>query len=418
MNNLVIPQSSAMPRYELDQILPKPIFDHTSFPLLKYRNYPVFSWSWFWRRALLVSAVTILLSMLLALITNVTEPKDNAILQGIHIFLAYAGAAILPTFLATLVRQKFDRRRGLFAVLALSVALGGFAQFRINMWMNDTFPKPTMLENNSVMKQKVDADKKAIEESFSAKLANFALTSAFYLAVGGIFAVIRYPSELRQWKAGLQNFALRNAENLRRESDQKLSVLQAQIEPHFLFNTLASIRSLVRREPARAEDSIDALVDYLRLTLPKFRDGVNAHQSTLKEQFDLCESYLQLMKVRMGDRLTYDLNLPVAAHNYPFPSLMLITLVENAIKHGLEPKVAAGMVTIDAEIDNKILVVSVADNGVGLGNAISQEAKVGAGLGLSNIRAQLLERYKGLASLNITGQPNAGFTAKITIPLN
>src|SRR6185436_5202353 len=105
----------------------------------------------------------------------------------------------------------------------------------------------------------------------------------------------------------------REIEQLRQqksEVDLKLAVLQAQVEPHFLFNTLASVHSLIRKDPGRAEATIEALVDHLRATLPKLRAGVGSPHSTLEAQLEVCRSYLQVMQVRMGDRLRYGIDVP------------------------------------------------------------------------------------------------------------
>jgi LytS/YehU family sensor histidine kinase len=188
--------------------------------------------------------------------------------------------------------------------------------------------------------------------------------------------------------------------------------LQAQVEPHFLFNTLASVRALVRQEPAQAEATLDALVDYLRATIPKLRDEDSALHSTLGQQLDLCASYLELMRLRTAGRLSYSIDVDDALRALPFPPMLLISLVENAIKHGVEPKPGPGKVTIAVERRERDLHVSVIDDGLGL------RLGVGGGLGLANVRAQLDTRYGARAGFQLTGEPARGARAELRIPLH
>jgi sensor histidine kinase YesM len=188
-------------------------------------------------------------------------------------------------------------------------------------------------------------------------------------------------------------------------------MLQAQVEPHFLFNTLASVRSLVATDPARAAQTIDGLAQYLRATLPKLRAGTGASPSTLGEQFAICASYLELMRLRMGERLAVELDLPADLHDAPFPPLLLISLVENAIKHGVEPKPGLTKVTLSARmVERNRLEVRVEDDGAGL------RLGMGEGTGLANVRAQLLTRFGASASLELGARDAGGVTARIVVP--
>jgi sensor histidine kinase YesM len=198
------------------------------------------------------------------------------------------------------------------------------------------------------------------------------------------------------------------------EVDLRLTVLQAQVEPHFLFNTLASVHSLIRKDPQRAEATVEALVDHLRATLPKLRQGVGSQHSTLAEQIEVCTSYLAVMKVRMGERLRYDIDVPQALLSHPFPPLMLISLVENAIKHGIEPSTDGGSITIRAtevrEGDLKDIAVSVIDQGVGL------RPGLGDGMGLANLRAQLTAQFGARGRFSISGGTEGGTVATMIVP--
>jgi sensor histidine kinase YesM len=196
------------------------------------------------------------------------------------------------------------------------------------------------------------------------------------------------------------------------DTDMKLAVLQAQIEPHFLFNTLASIRPLIRQDAAAAESALDALSDHLRATIPQMRSGGSGVMSTLGQQLDICASYLAVMKVRMGARLHHEIEVAENLRSQDFPPLILLSLVENAIKHGIEPKPGPGRIMVHAAISGTDLQVSVLDDGQGLKDGLS------SGLGLSNIREQLLVRYGGRARLAVAARPEGGTVAEIMIPAN
>jgi sensor histidine kinase YesM len=238
-----------------------------------------------------------------------------------------------------------------------------------------------------------------------------------YGALGGGLALRAYFSEQHRLTASHHKRELAAMRLQKDETALRLGVLQAQVEPHFLFNTLASLRSLVRQDPALAETTIDALVDHLRATIPKMRDDTGKLASTLGQQLDICSSYLKLMQVRMGSRLSYEINVPTHFREYEFPPLMLISLVENAIKHGIETKPGEGSIQIHAEkivtsAGEGKLKVSVLDNGPGL------SAGLGGGLGLANIREQLKARFANAAKLDIGTHSTGGTIASVELPLS
>ena len=190
-----------------------------------------------------------------------------------------------------------------------------------------------------------------------------------FVASGGL-ALWAYFSESKRWAEHWRRVELEKMSLQKSEADLRLTLLQAQVEPHFLFNTLASVRSLVTSDPQRASQTIDALAQHLRATLPKLRAATGVAQSTLGEQFAICASYLELMKVRLGERLRVDIRLPAELHDVPFPPLLLISLVENAVKHGVEPKPGVTRVVLAARVvedgGRKRLEVQVEDDGAGL----------------------------------------------------
>ena len=189
--------------------------------------------------------------------------------------------------------------------------------------------------------------------------------------------------------------------------EARMEALQAQIEPHFLFNTLASIDQLIQTDPPRASKMQQSLIRYLRSAMPQMRDG---KRPTLGQQVDLCRAFLDIMAVRMEDRLQTAVNVPEGLKSAVFPSMMLLTLVENAIKHGLEPRASGGKVEISAEIADGALAVSVTDDGVGFA------PQGDGGVGLANIRERLKALYSGRAELIITVPPTGGTCATIKVP--
>jgi signal transduction histidine kinase len=189
--------------------------------------------------------------------------------------------------------------------------------------------------------------------------------------------------------------------------EARMEALQAQIEPHFLFNTLASIDQLIQTDPPRASKMQQSLIRYLRSAMPQMREG---RRPTLGQQVNLCSAFLEIMAVRMEGRLQTIVSVPDGLKSAVFPSMMLQTLVENAIKHGLEPKPEGGRLEISAEVADGQLAVHVLDTGVGFMPTAE------AGVGLANVRERLQALYKGRAELIITVPPAGGTCATIKVP--
>ncbi|VXB11841.1 histidine kinase [Massilia sp. 9I] len=187
----------------------------------------------------------------------------------------------------------------------------------------------------------------------------------------------------------------------------KLNLLHAQVEPHFLYNTLASAQVLTRSDPARADEMLGNLIQYLRHSLPRTEDA----PSTIGEELERARAYLDILKIRMGPRLQLQVDIPDALRGVLFPTMMLQTLVENAIKHGLEPKPGGGTVWILArQVDNTV-AVTVADDGRGF----TAEGG-GTGVGLRNVRERLRLAYGSAASFSIVANFPSGVAATITVP--
>lgn len=186
----------------------------------------------------------------------------------------------------------------------------------------------------------------------------------------------------------------------------KLAALQAQVEPHFLFNTLANLKYLVRTDSALAQQMLDHLVGYLHNAMPDMRRV----SSTLGRELALAGDYLAIMRIRMGERLSFRIDADEAVRALPFPPAMLISLVENAIKHGLESATRPGELVISATLDDGALRVTVADNGAGLCD------EPGQGVGLANIHERLQLLYGARASLTVVAPPAGGVQAMLVVP--
>ena len=198
----------------------------------------------------------------------------------------------------------------------------------------------------------------------------------------------------------------------RRATEAQLRLLQAQIEPHFLFNTLANVQSLMDHDPPQARQMLSDFTDYLRASLGTLRN----QESTVAHELDLARSYLKLLQGRMEDRLRFEVEADEAAGRLPLPPLLLQPLVENAVVHGLEPSIEGGRVHVKARLTPRQLVLEVRDDGRGLDAPRRPGARQGAGLALTNIRQRLLTRYGSEATLDV--QPaSPGTLARITIPI-
>ena len=211
-------------------------------------------------------------------------------------------------------------------------------------------------------------------------------------------------------RSATEMFMQRQIEGAALDADVKrarLQLLRAQIEPHFLFNTLATVRTLARTDRAAAVDMIDHLMRYLSEALPKLRQ----EECCLAEELQLIDAYLRIHQIRMGSRLSYELLIPQALHEQRIPTMILLTLVENAVKHGINPSVDGGRISVSANRERDTLVLKVSDSGQGLA------ATDGHGMGLANIRRRLMMLYGDRAVLSLARPAARGVTATVSIPL-
>ena len=250
----------------------------------------------------------------------------------------------------------------------------------------------------------------ALEEYLSAERFGMII----FTLLGTLLMVVLMVNRKRVRQAQEAQAASRlRAEIIERQALQaQLRLLQAQIEPHMLFNTLANLQGLIAIDPDRASDMLDQLIQYLRATLNVSR----SESTTLEQEFGAMQAYLSLMGVRMGERLAYRLALPPELRNVRLPTMLLQPLVENAIVHGLEPKVDGGEIVISASTCADGIAIEVHDTGLGLG-ASHDRGRSGGGVGVSTTRERLQVLYGARAAITLEPAAPQGTLVRLSFPL-
>jgi signal transduction histidine kinase len=243
------------------------------------------------------------------------------------------------------------------------------------------------------------------------RLGDFLPNLAMLWIVASIMIKITYKGRIQAEVKAAQATETAESESLKRQvAEARMAALQAQVEPHFLFNTLASIDHLIETDPARASVMQKNLITYLRATLHKMREST----TTLGPEADLITAYLDILKVRMEERLSVNIDVPTGLRSASFPPMMLQSLVENAIKHGLEPSSEPATLSVSAQVHDGMLRVLVADTGVGFDPA--NRTTSGTGLGLANIRERLELLYGPAGHVEIAANSPRGTVVTLTIP--
>ncbi len=285
----------------------------------------------------------------------------------------------------------------------------------------DTVAKPAsaVTPQASVLAQPADnkdaANKLEHTPALKLMMEGFSLfvTTSLIIYTGGAVDFWYFFRQKKRLLEVMRQQELQQAQDARREAELRLSVLAAQVEPHFLFNTLAGVRSAILTEPQRATAIVDHLVDYLRATIPQMRNDGSSAQARLKQQLEAASAYLGLMHARIP-RLSYSVDSEVS--DAALPPLMLISLVENAVKHGVEPKIGPVHIAVHArrvEQDGAaMLELTVEDDGVGFAGS-----STGSGIGLANIHERLTSMYGERASLILKARAEGGVAATILLPL-
>lgn len=449
-----------------EQALPAEVSIQSDTWLNRYRNFPVFSRTWFRHRAVAFGGTLFVMFVVVFGIVFLTSERFNVfVIWTVPFFVAATGLFLIGQAMAVWVRQQnYPERRESIGIL-ISLILGACLSFAIGYGAHLGFgyflkspdktteitvqaqmkavPKkpaastpvaPDLAHHDAVQPaasasvEKTDPADKSDQMAKTEKqkeqergpVVNLIITILkwFPLTIaciywGSFFDLLVFFRQRKRLAEAMRQQELQRAQDARREAELRLSVLVAQVEPHFLFNTLAGVRSAILTEPLRATAIVDHLVDYLRSTIPQMRGDGSTEQGRLAKQLEAARAYLGLMQARIP-RLTYSVESELK--DAAFPPLLLISLVENAIKHGIEPKIGPAHVAVNAryfdEGDEEKLEVSVSDNGVGFGGTTS-----GSGIGLANIRERLESMYGERASLTLKARPEGGVVATIIIPL-
>ncbi len=275
-----------------------------------------------------------------------------------------------------------------------------------------------MQEARDAAQEARDAAQEATDESTAVRtrkihFGDFLTDLAALWIVASAIIKITYKGRIQAEVKAAQATETAEAESLKRQVvEARMAAMQAQVEPHFLFNTLASIDHLIETDPPRASQMQKNLIALLRASMPSMRDTADAGSRDLGRELAVVRPYIEILKVRMEERLDAQIDVPDGLLSAEFPAMMIQTLVENAIRHGLEPKPEGGQLRVKAEIVHGKLQVSVADTGVGFGAA----ATSGTGVGLANIRERLQLLHGPQASLTVTANQPCGTVVTITVP--
>lgn len=258
-----------------------------------------------------------------------------------------------------------------------------------------------------------DTEKEDDEEPRTETLGDHLPSLALLLIFGSIPLKIAYQGQQRAQAKAAMAEQMAETETLRRQVvEARLAAMQAQIEPHFLFNTLGSIEHLIETDPPRAGRMQRSLITFLREAMPTLRETRAEAFRDLGRELAIVTPYLELLKMRMEERLRAEIRIPAGLMSAEFPPMMLQSLVENAIRHGLEPRPEGGLITLDASVVDGRLTVSVSDTGVGFGNS----SHPGGGVGLGNIRERLRLLYGDRASLRTLSPASGGTVVSLEIP--
>ena len=264
-------------------------------------------------------------------------------------------------------------------------------------------------EIESIVQDQVNRKVAREVHTYRERSGDWLMSFVFLMILTGIIVKVVLGGKKRAERRAQVATATAAEESLKRQLvEAQLKMMQAQVEPHFLFNTLASVDYLKETDPPTASRMQKNLIQYLRAALPQMREG----STTLGKEIQLCRSYLEILKFRMEDRLHYTVTVPQGLQSAQFPPMMLQSLIENSIKHGLEPKPEGGAITISADIVDGRLRVTVADTGLGF----AAGSQPGTGVGLSNVRERLAALYGGRARLSIDANHPSGTIVTIDVP--
>lgn len=240
--------------------------------------------------------------------------------------------------------------------------------------------------------------------------------ATIYLGVFfGILGFIFFGTRARmvQAEAELAQATAKQAQQEKLLAETELKLLQAQIEPHFLFNTLSNIAGLIHESPDTAEKTLLNLTTLLRGSLNRTRQQT----TTLAQELEIAQAYLDIQSTRMQGRLHYTFDVPADLNNIPLPPLLVQPLIENAIKHGIEPSEEGGQISVSAIQDRASVIISIIDTGLGIEHSgEGPRPTAGTGTGLKNVRERLQALYGNKAQLDLVPNEPRGVIAQITLP--
>jgi sensor histidine kinase YesM len=335
----------------------------------------------------------------------------NCLFAVFFIMVNMTFTAKLPSARAVMVFFTIANLIG-YAIHAL---FEGGEMFGVERWVRRRGYAAKALYYSLVPLTGVIAGMQAADWIFDIGFGSWLASPEWVLVVGAVSIVISFVlstvAYLRQQEARAQvDLALEREKNERVERESiaaNLRALQAQVEPHFLFNTLANVSSLVDRDPARAKHMLERFIRFLRASLAATR----TERTTLAAERELITAYLDVLSVRMEARLSYRIDIPAEVEGFALPPMLLQPLVENAIRHGLEPKVAGGTVEIVARRVDGQVSIDVRDTGVGFGSSTK-----GGGVGLDNVRSRLRGLYGERAGLSIAENRPGGTVVTVHVP--
>ena len=301
--------------------------------------------------------------------------------------LAAAFAMLLAVAVADRATGRNPDRRGVYAVAVVTGALlGGVLEAPVLVWL-ETLLLPAV----------------AVVPSIGAALY---LGLELAMLGGGIVWIVNDRRRAQRARERTHAAELERIAAEKRSIESDLQAMQARVEPQFLFNTLAQVRALYREDAARGERMLDELIAYLRAAMPRMRDT----SSTLGQEIDLVRAYLGIVRLRLGERLSFEIDSPAAIADTRMPPMMLLPLVDHAIAHGIAASRAGGAIRIHAALDGGTVRLEIADSGVGL-------LPGAVGEGIAGIRERLAALYGGAASLALHEQADASTEAVLQFPL-
>lgn len=375
------------------------------------RQYPIFGKTWFGYRIRSFLVPLGLLTLILVLIGAVIPGSEAKLIRGalLAVWLVVMLALFLGRALAVLVcRQGWPAQREAAGVVC-ALLFGALCTLPITPY-TQVNPTPASIPNATP--QQIERLREQTRENQIVNLVFWTLVLAWLGGGTDLLAWFRQRRLLRENELLGQVARYKDERN---EVEMRLSILASQVEPHFLFNTLSGVRAAMLSDPARGVAMIDHLVDYLRATIPQLRADRAQTFVSLGSQLDAAQAYLGIIRARLP-RLAVEIDCPPELRKAAIPPLMLISLVENAVKHGIELKKGPARIRIDATRrqagDAEVLELAVADDGIGFGNATS-----GSGIGLSNIRERLTHLYDGAAALSLRAGDEGGVVASLVLPL-